>query len=87
MDSTQDMTRIGNIHNFYGGLHVRERDGKYYWCIESYDGWEWETIPKPLYDALADLCLSKYDDTCHTDLIEFEDDWHKGEDRSHALPQ
>lgn len=29
--------RIGKIGNYYGGLHVTEHNGKYYWCIENYD--------------------------------------------------
>jgi hypothetical protein len=46
------------IGNFYGGLEVKEEDGKYYWGIENWDGTEFEEIPKYLYDALI-----KYRDT------------------------
>jgi hypothetical protein len=44
---------IGNISNYYGGLHAWIEDGKYFWSIENYDGFsEIEEIPKYLYDAL-----------------------------------
>jgi hypothetical protein len=44
--------RIGKIENYYGGLHVKEEDGKYYWSIENYDGHNYKEIPKYLYDSL-----------------------------------
>ena len=48
------MKEIGNIGNYYGGLHVKEENGKYYWIIENYctdfsDITEWEEISKNLY--------------------------------------
>lgn len=45
-------TSIGNICNFYGGLRVKEKDGKYFWNIENYTTSLWEEIPKSLYDEL-----------------------------------
>lgn len=45
-------TDIGMIGNYYGGLEVKERNGKYFWSIENYDGHDWEEITKELYDAL-----------------------------------
>lgn len=50
-------TQIGNISNYYGGLNVIEKDGKYYWLIENYDTdfndlREWEEISKSLYNQL-----------------------------------
>jgi hypothetical protein len=47
-----------DIGNYYGGLEVKEEDGKYLWGIGNYDGTEFEEIPKYLYDALI-----KYRDT------------------------
>lgn len=44
---------IGGIGNYYGGLSVKEEDGKYFWSIENYDGHDWEEIPKSLYDELV----------------------------------
>jgi hypothetical protein len=44
---------IGNIGNYYGGLSVKEEDGKYFWSIENWDGHGWEEIPKSLYDELV----------------------------------
>ena len=41
-----------NIGNYYGGLEVKEEDGKYFWGIENWDGIEFEEIPKYLYDSL-----------------------------------
>lgn len=43
------MKRIGKIGNYYGGLFVKEEDGKFYWAIENWDGFEWEEITKTLY--------------------------------------
>lgn len=50
-------TQIGNISNYYGGLNVMEKGGKYYWLIENYDTnfndlREWEEISKSLYNQL-----------------------------------
>ena len=49
---------IGTVGNYYGGLHVMEKDGKYYWVIENYstdfsDLSDWEECDKELYDALV----------------------------------
>jgi len=41
------------IRNYYGGLEIKEEDGKYYWGIENYNGTKYEEIPKYLYDALV----------------------------------
>lgn len=46
---------IGDIGNYYGGLSVKSEDGKYFWSIESYDGENWEEIPKRLYDQLVEF--------------------------------
>ncbi len=48
---------IGSIGNYYGGLHITELNGKYYWIIENYDTnfdkiEDWEEIDKELYDSL-----------------------------------
>ena len=48
----ENTTSIGSIGNYYGGLFVKEEDGKYYWGISNYDGTGWEEIPKKLYKAL-----------------------------------
>lgn len=48
---------IGGIGNYYGGLNVKEEEGKCYWCIETYSGFYWEKIPRDLYDKLIE-----YDD-------------------------
>ena len=34
-----------DIGNYYGGLEVKEEDGKYLWGIENWDGTEFEEIP------------------------------------------
>ncbi len=51
------MKRIGEIGNYYGGLHIQEYEGKYYWIIENYDTDfsdlnEWDEIPRELYSEL-----------------------------------
>lgn len=42
-----------NIGNYYGGLEVKEEEGKYLWGIENWNGTNFEEIPKCLYDALV----------------------------------
>ncbi len=44
---------IGDIGNHYGGLEIMEKDGKFLWGIENYNGTAWDEIPKYLYDALV----------------------------------
>lgn len=46
------MQIIGHCKNHYGGLSVKEENGKYYWSIEDYSGHDWSEIPKYLYDTL-----------------------------------
>ncbi len=46
------MKEIGHCGNYYGGLNIKEENGKYYWCIENYSGYHWDEIPKYLYDTL-----------------------------------
>lgn len=43
---------IGEIGNYYGGLHVKEEGGKFYWGVENWDGTWWEEIPESLYREL-----------------------------------
>lgn len=45
--------QIGEIRNFYGGLSVKEEDGKYFWSIEDYTGTSWQEIPYSLYFELV----------------------------------
>lgn len=54
------MINIGNIGNYYGGLAVKESDGKYFWGIMDYDDeYNWEEIPETLYIELV-----KFGDQC-----------------------
>lgn len=46
------MHEIGDIGNYYGGLWIKQEDGKYFWAIENWDGMHWEEIPQYLYEAL-----------------------------------
>lgn len=51
------MKEIGRINNYYGGLIVKEDNGKYYWIIQNWDTdfsnlSEWEEITKELYKEL-----------------------------------
>jgi hypothetical protein len=50
--------RIGTVCNYYGGLYIMEKDGKYYWVIENHstdfeDLSCWDECDKELYDALV----------------------------------
>lgn len=40
---------VGEIGNYYGGLSIKEDDGKFYWSIENYCGDNWYEIPESLY--------------------------------------
>ncbi|MFJ1573019.1 hypothetical protein ACIOAU_15770 [Pseudomonas sp. NPDC088322] len=44
---------IGDIGNAYGGLAVKQEGGKFFWSIENWDGYEWQEIPKSLFDELV----------------------------------
>jgi len=52
MDMEKKMKEIGEIGNYYGGLKVKEEDGKFFWSIENWNGDSWNEIPQYLYDAL-----------------------------------
>ena len=47
-----NIREIGDIGNYYGGLEVKEDEGKFYWCIENWDGHHWNEIPEDLYRSL-----------------------------------
>ena len=51
------MKNIGSIGNYYGGLYVKEENGKFYWIIEDHDTdfdniKEWQEIGEELYNKL-----------------------------------
>lgn len=46
------ITEITDCRNFYGSVNVKKEEGKYYWCIQDYNGLHWSEIPQYLYDAL-----------------------------------
>lgn len=53
----EEIQEIGEIGNYYGGLSVTQRNGKYYWIIENYDTDfsqidRWEEISFELYNEL-----------------------------------
>ena len=58
MEGTSIRT-IGEIGNYYGCLEVKGENGKFYWAIENWDGYDWEEIPESLYNALIDFDNSK----------------------------
>lgn len=47
------MKQIGTIGNYYGGLVVKEENGKFYWSVKDYDGEDWDEVPQYLYEALC----------------------------------
>lgn len=58
--STIDHKQVGQIGNYYGGLHIAEVAGKFYWIIENWDTDfdvidEWSEIPEVLYRQLETL--------------------------------
>lgn len=44
--------QIGTISNYYGGLWIKQEDGKFFWSIENYDDLHWVEIPESLFQAL-----------------------------------
>lgn len=51
---------IGYVSNYYGGLHILEHEGRFYWVIENYDTdfrdlEDWEEIDEQLYRALVEF--------------------------------
>jgi len=44
---------IGEIGNMYGGLMVKEEQGKYFWAIEDVNDLYWQEIPYSLYSELV----------------------------------
>ncbi len=49
LENISDDLSIGDIGNSYGGLSVKEEDGKFYWSIEDHVGTQWQEIPESLY--------------------------------------
>lgn len=49
------ITGIGDIGNTYGGLRIKEQDGKFKWiiddCFEEQED-DWQEIPESLYREL-----------------------------------
>lgn len=43
------------IGNYYGNLKTKQDGDRYYWCIENWDGHDWEEIDHSLYMALEIL--------------------------------
>ena len=39
---------IGHIGNYYGGLQLKKKKGKYYWGIEDWDDTRWQKIDRVL---------------------------------------
>jgi len=44
--------QMQGIESYYGGLHVKQENGKFYWAIENWDGWDYEEIPESLFIEL-----------------------------------
>jgi hypothetical protein len=43
---------VPRLGNYYGGLEVRLHKGKPEWCIENWDGFDWQPCPQPIFDAI-----------------------------------
>ena len=51
--SKDNARNIGYIGNYYGGLAIKEEDGKFYWSIENWGGHDWDECPEYLFKALT----------------------------------
>ena len=49
----ENTRQIGEIGNYYGGLHIKIDGGRYYWGIEDWDGIAWQEIGFSLYRTLS----------------------------------
>ena len=51
------------IDNYRGSLHIKEDSNKYYWAVEcdmdASEDWDWQEIPKTLYDEMIKLHKEK----------------------------
>lgn len=52
MNTNPTESTIGNISNYYGGLSVKQENGKFFWSIENWDGQHWSEVPEYLFKAL-----------------------------------
>ncbi|WP_430316969.1 hypothetical protein [Pseudomonas sp. p1(2021b)] len=57
---SENIQVIGQIGNYYGGLAVKQEGEKFFWAIENWDGYEWQEIPRSLYDALISFEQEKH---------------------------
>ena len=52
-----------DIGNYRGSLQIKEDSGKYYWAVGcdlgDADDWDWQEIPKTLYDEMIKLHKEK----------------------------
>ena len=44
--------KIGGISNYYGGLGILAEEGKFYWSLEDWNGYNWKEIPEEFYNTL-----------------------------------
>jgi hypothetical protein len=51
----EKLYKVGQIENYYGGLVMKETDGKYFWGIEDWNGTTWEMIPFSMYTCLKTI--------------------------------
>ena len=60
----QKEIQIGFIGNYYGGLHIKKHEGKFYWIIQNWDTdfdniGEYQEIPESLYTSLLNFEKNK----------------------------
>jgi len=51
----ENIQRIGQIGNYYGGRYISTKDGKFFWGSENWTGIkeiEWEEITQFLYKTI-----------------------------------
>lgn len=50
----ENIIYVGACNNYYGGLSVKEEDGKFFWSIENYNGFSWYDISENLFKLLIE---------------------------------
>jgi hypothetical protein len=55
-DNDQDGEQISikGMSHFYGDLWILRDGDEYFWLLDNYNGGEWQSISKQLYEALLD---------------------------------
>ena len=49
------VTAIKSLDNYSGRLYVKEDDGCFYWCLDTWSFYHWSQIPESLYKEIVEF--------------------------------